>query len=92
MLFVGGPMHGRPVPEDLPRFLIVRVDSTGITEQTEILQVPVLSFDGSQLVEVKHQYSKLPYWRLGKPILWFFGEPARDPDELAGLCRELFGL
>lgn len=83
--FIGGPMHGIPVPDGVERMVF----PNGV----EFIRVPLLAKDeDGGLVQVVHKYVRTPYWRLAKPLIWFYAETSRSEDEILVLAREVFGL
>jgi hypothetical protein len=83
MLFVGGPLHGHPVPEGAQGFLV---------RGEVVLRVVVLDRDDAgHLVQTARAYLRIPYWRMGKPLLYFFGLVGMDQDELIAQARKLIG-
>jgi hypothetical protein len=84
MLFVGGPMHGQQVPNEAQGF---------IAHGKIMLRVVVLDFDDAtgHLVQTSRAYLRIPYWRMGKPLLHFFGLVGMDQDALIEQARELLG-
>lgn len=84
MRFVGGPMHGQQVPDEAQGFLL---------KGEIVLRVVVLDYDGTtgHLVQTTRAYLRIPYWRMGKPMLYFFGLVGMDQDELIAQARKLLG-
>ncbi len=83
MKFVGGPMHGREVPEDAVRFFVLG---------RELVRVLSLDYDSAgHLTQVTHNYLKMPYWRFRKPALQFFACIGMQQDELIEQARRLLG-
>lgn len=86
MLFIGGPMHGKPVPDELRSFIN--------SQQEEIMPVKIIKPDdqGLSLVEAWEVYIKKPYWRLGKPLLYFYSYIGMGEEESLAQAREHLGL
>jgi hypothetical protein len=77
MKFVGGPMHGLPVPDEVDRFTV-----RGTTEF-----ICVQCFNGGELTA--HTYVKTAYWQFDKPLLWYFASVAMPEEDLARLARQV---
>lgn len=85
MQFIGGPMDGQQVPGELRSF----INSGG----EEIMPVRLLLLDAEGcLVEAWEVYIKTPYFRLGKPLIYFYAYIGMDEDQMIMQARERFGL
>jgi hypothetical protein len=82
MLFIGGPMHGQPVPDGL-----IFYQASGL----EVIQVPILSRDDRGLVQTTYNYARMPYWRWRKPLIFICAQTGLEAEEITWLAREVLG-
>lgn len=91
MKFIGGPMHGKDVPDELPRYRITFANGT-IVEAVQVLMLDsvVRSYGADELHAIQHVYLKTSYWvGLGKPLMWCFMKCGEDEDTLIELARQV---
>lgn len=85
MQFIGGPMHGHSAPEEPLRF----VNAMG----QEILPLRLLRQDAQGCLDVAYEvYVKCPYFRLGKPLIYFYAHADLSEDDRIIQARQHFGL
>lgn len=87
--FVGGPLHGKEVPDDLPRYRLP------FDRSIEAVRVNVLSRElmkgGIVFHERAYLYIKMPHWMgIGKPLVYCFMQYGLDDETLIDLAHRLF--
>lgn len=87
--FVGGPMHGKEVPDDLPRYRLP------FNRELEAVRLTVLTHetqkDGVAFQERTYIYIKMPWWPgVDQPLRYYFAQIGLDDETLIDLARRMF--
>jgi len=81
-------MHGKEVPDDLPRYTLPFDHSLAAVRVSVLTKE--LTKDGIMLSERSYIYLKIPYWSFNRPLRFYFGQVGLDEDELIECARQLF--